>query len=192
MHCVVVHTIPSASDRAAQSDAARNALHHALRHLDVLTPGPPGQLHLVRGPRGKPAVALEGVAVSLSHTPSLAVAAASIGTGQIGVDVEACRPLSEAGLRASILSPRERATPDLLRAWVRKESVSKATGDGLWADARLINVDSAGAVGPVIPYPGQTLYGWVQNIDVGAAHRAAITVLDVPRPPNVLVIALDD
>jgi 4'-phosphopantetheinyl transferase len=96
------------------------------------------------GPNGKPALSgrfLDALTFNVSHSHELALVA--IGTGpEMGVDVEAVRPLEDANDIASrFFSPREaerlRSLPDAARmdaffeCWTRKEAYLKALGSGL-------------------------------------------------------------
>jgi 4'-phosphopantetheinyl transferase len=84
-------------------------------------------------PHGRPRVVGAGLHVSVSHAGDR-VAVAITAAGPVGVDVESGGSVP-ADLGRYLLGPGESATGtrDLLRYWVRKESVVKATGDGLRA-----------------------------------------------------------
>jgi 4'-phosphopantetheinyl transferase len=99
----------------------------------------------------KPKLQVDGAATlfaNLSHTSGMALVGVSR-TAEIGVDVEAVRPMQDlAGLAASTMTLRERAaiaaaaTPELLfvRLWARKEALLKAHGIGLGAPLTEIDV----------------------------------------------------
>jgi 4'-phosphopantetheinyl transferase len=102
-----------------------------------------GAIEFRYGPHGKPFLAHEqwGLRFNLAHAGGLAVCALARG-GELGVDVERVRPLSDAeAVARSNFSPRENAAlaalpeGDRLRgffeAWTRKEAFLKALGDGL-------------------------------------------------------------
>ncbi|BDZ51902.1 hypothetical protein GCM10025867_41430 [Frondihabitans sucicola] len=80
-------------------------------------------------PHGKPFVA-RGPRFSLSRSGGWA--ALAIGdTGELGIDLEAAQDHERlAPLRDSLLAPGE-SSDDLLRTWVRKEALLKASGEGL-------------------------------------------------------------
>jgi 4'-phosphopantetheinyl transferase len=105
----------------------------------------PGALEFVPGPHGKPALAVDKLAVpiefNLSHSGMHLVVALSRGV-PVGVDVETIRPLQRLDLLTRrCLSLVERAELEALpeqirsagffRFWVRKESLGKAVGAGI-------------------------------------------------------------
>lgn len=105
--------------------------------LDAL----PESIEFVYGREGKPALAerfaRSGWRFNLSHCGELAVYAFSR-AGEVGVDVEAIRPVDEAdAIAARFFAPEERlacktSSPgDFLRIWTRKEALAKGLGDGL-------------------------------------------------------------
>ncbi|MGD2071711.1 MAG: 4'-phosphopantetheinyl transferase superfamily protein [Gemmatimonadota bacterium] len=90
--------------------------------------------------------------VSLSHSRDLGFAAAWCGAGQVGCDVEAVEPRSEAFVD-SYFTETERARmagsdlrPDVIRnlLWSAKESALKALGEGLRSDTRRVEVTGVG------------------------------------------------
>jgi 4'-phosphopantetheinyl transferase len=107
---------------------------------------------IVRGERGRPKLdGIDGIDFNISHTDDVALIGIADGT-QIGVDIErADREVNADGLARKFLTPAERATlaplpPDarrarFLRYWTCKEAMSKATGDGISAPFRRIEVD---------------------------------------------------
>jgi 4'-phosphopantetheinyl transferase len=111
--------------------------HWALRILlGDATETAPGDVRLLHeactacgGDHGRPYVQ-GGPHFSLSRSAGWAAIALSPGT-PVGVDLEVRRPEAELEpLRAQLLSPDERSD-DLLRTWVRKEALVKASGEGL-------------------------------------------------------------
>jgi 4'-phosphopantetheinyl transferase len=104
----------------------------------------PEAVELVYGARGKPALANASscsLRFNVSHCADLAVYALSSGC-EVGIDVEAIRPLPDADdLAARFFSPREQADYRALRrrerplgffqCWTRKEAFVKALGEGL-------------------------------------------------------------
>lgn len=105
----------------------------------------PGRLEFRYGRQGKPELAgpagVPPLRFNLAHSRDLALLAVVQGR-QVGIDMEAIRPLADADrIIARFFSPRERAAylslpeperPDaFFRAWTRKEAYLKATGLGL-------------------------------------------------------------
>ena len=116
--------------------------------LDV----PPAAVPIVRGDRGRPKLdGIDGIDFNISHTDD----AALIGIAhcvRIGVDIERVdRDVNADGLARKFLTPAEQATlaplsaderrVRFLRYWTCKEAMSKATGDGLAALFRELEVD---------------------------------------------------
>jgi 4'-phosphopantetheinyl transferase len=113
---------------------------------------PPGSLELRAGAHGKLfLVGHDAIApgFNLSHSGDLATVALVRGR-QVGIDIEAVRPLTDAALLARrILGPRElqeyekladaRRATTLLAAWTRKEAVLKAAGTGVSGHLRSID-----------------------------------------------------
>jgi 4'-phosphopantetheinyl transferase len=104
----------------------------------------PGSVRLISGAHGKPALADAGptsLRFTLSHCDDLAVYALSSGC-EVGIDVEAVRPLPDADvIAARFFSPREQVAYCALdphdrplgffHCWTRKEAFVKALGGGL-------------------------------------------------------------
>jgi 4'-phosphopantetheinyl transferase len=91
----------------------------------------PGAVELACGTNGKPRLARgSGWRFSVAHCDDVALFAFSL-AGEIGIDVEAIRPIREAGAIATqFFSAREQAL-GFLYCWTRKEALAKALGDGL-------------------------------------------------------------
>jgi len=112
---------------------------------------PPPAVPIVRGVRGRPQLDGDtGIDFNVSHTEGIALIGMARGR-RIGVDVEhADRAVRADGLAAKFLTAAERATlaslPEserrarFLRYWTCKEAMSKATGDGLSAPFRQLEV----------------------------------------------------
>ena len=112
---------------------------------------PPSAVPIVRGVRGRPQLAGDtGVDFNVSHTEGVALIGIAR-AGRIGVDVErADRDVRADGLARKFLTTVEQATlaplPEaerrtrFLRYWTCKEAMSKATGDGLSAPLRSLEV----------------------------------------------------
>lgn len=118
---------------------------------------PPAAVPIVRGRRGRPELggADAGLDFNVSHTGHVALIGLRRTRGRnvrIGVDVErADRVLGSDRLARKFLTSAERKTVEereaderrraFLRFWTCKEAMSKATGDGLLAPFRHIEVD---------------------------------------------------
>jgi 4'-phosphopantetheinyl transferase len=126
----------------------RALLRWALGHALGL---PPRAVSIVRGVRGRPQLATDvGIDFNVSHTEGVALIGIAR-AGRIGVDVErADRDVRADGLARKFLTTAEQATlaplPEaerrarFLRYWTCKEAMSKATGDGLSAPLRSLEV----------------------------------------------------
>jgi 4'-phosphopantetheinyl transferase len=95
----------------------------------------PEAVELAYGRNGKPQIS--SLHFSVSHCDEVALFAFSKGS-EIGVDVEAIRPIREAdAIAAQFFSPLERLVCEMdnplgfLRCWTRKEALVKALGEGL-------------------------------------------------------------
>ncbi len=111
----------------------------------------PATVPIVRGDRGRPRLD-SGIALdfNISHTEGVALIGVTR-NGWIGVDVEhRARIVRADGLAHKFLTPAEQATlaplgeserrARFLRYWTCKEAMSKATGDGLSAPFRELDV----------------------------------------------------
>ena len=122
--------------------------------------------------------------VSLSRTADIVVVALS-DNGPVGVDVERPDAPSFPGVAVTLLHPHESAaTPaEIAQVWVRKESLLKATGQGLRVDPR-DRVDQRRRIPPLIewrarPHADVQLY----DVDLGQrVRRPAVTLLARRRP----------
>jgi 4'-phosphopantetheinyl transferase len=100
----------------------------------------PEAVELAYGDNGKPRLANQALHFSVSHCDDVALFAFSR-TGEIGVDIEAIRPVREADAIAvqffsplehagyAALAPRDRLL-GFFRVWTRKEAYVKALGVG--------------------------------------------------------------
>jgi 4'-phosphopantetheinyl transferase len=136
---------PDAQDRAARFAFPHLRARHVAAHgqmrriLAAQTGQPPRDIVLTTGPRGKPALP-GGPAFNLSHSGGWAALALGPATVDLGIDIEAHRPVDDA-LIARVFSPAERRAHDALapsdrlpgffRGWTRKEALLKALGAGL-------------------------------------------------------------
>ena len=93
---------------------------------------------------------------SVTHSGAL-VGVALTRTGQVGLDVEVATARDYRSLFASVLAadePRPRSLRDFLGYWTRKESVLKATGEGLVRPMPDIVVTAPSAAPRLISYSG--------------------------------------
>jgi 4'-phosphopantetheinyl transferase len=126
----------------------------------------PEAVELAYGANGKPQLPRPELHFSVSHCDDVALFAFSP-EREVGIDVEALRPIHEAdAIAAQVFSPRERSTYAtlaardralaFLRCWTRKEALVKALGDGL--SLPLDQLDAASAPGwrvhSFFPLPG--------------------------------------
>ena len=156
------------------------AAHAALRRLlGQRTARDAGTLAIDAGPYGKPYLAdAPRCAFSLSHCEELALVALA-DDGEIGVDLERVRALSDLdGLARQCLTLHERheleaLAPDdrslaFLRRWTRKEACLKALGTGLHIEPSTFAVSAAEGEQEVCVF---TISGpqWLRVIDVDVA-----------------------
>ncbi len=118
---------------------------------------PPPAVPIVRGIRGRPQLEGHcGIDFNVSHTEGIALIGMARGR-RIGVDIEhEDRVVRADGLAAKFLTAAERATlaplPEterrkrFLRYWTCKEAMSKATGEGLSAPFRQLEVRLGDAI----------------------------------------------
>ncbi len=144
----------------------------------------PQALDYATRPGGKPILADGALEFNLSHSGALALIAVSRDL-QVGVDLEQARSVrDETGLARRICTTRELAhltqaadRDELLRLWVRKEAVVKATGEGLVHAINEIDVLDRHVTGGWLcldlPLVGMT------GID-GDGYRAAVAIPDRP------------
>lgn len=144
---------------------------------------PSGEVRIERscsrcgGRHGKPQ-APGGLHVSASHTAEL-VAVALTQAGPVGIDLErVTAPPWEVVQRCHAAGePRPRSAPDFYRWWTRKESVLKATGEGLYRDPLEVVVAERGP-GPYLErYAGHPLVATMSDLTPGPDHVGCVTVL---------------
>ena len=156
----------------------------------------PGLLQFRERGRGKP-VLRDGPAFNLSHAGGWAalVVAPDNETLEIGVDIEAMRPINPA-VAVKAFSPLEQAEMRRLlphgwmrgffNGWTRKEAVIKATGAGLSVDLHSFDVsllpDLPARVihsrGPLPPAPDWALV----NLDTGPGFCGAVAAVTHGEP----------
>ncbi|GGF17510.1 4'-phosphopantetheinyl transferase family protein [Subtercola lobariae] len=115
-------------------------------------------------PHGKTLLPATGLHLSVSHSADL-VAVSVTAAGPVGIDVERIDDPAPAGLHELLLGPGETAaTPAAFYAlWCRKESVVKATGEGMRVPLTSVNVADLGAQ--------------VSDLSLREGYAAALTVL---------------
>lgn len=154
---------------------------------------PPHAVPIVRGARGRPQLAGDtGVDFNISHTAGVAL----IGIARwrrIGVDVErADRAVRADALAAKFLTRAEQATlaplpeterrTQFLRYWTCKEAMSKATGDGLSAPFRRLDVRLGNTLELADgPDPYQPARWQLLRVDVPPGFLATVALWSAPR-----------
>ena len=131
---------------------------------------------------GRPRLAGTDLHASISHSGDR-IAVALTGAGPVGVDVERISSI-EFGALADVLAPCEQATSkrDFFVYWVRKESVVKATGDGIAVGLNRVRVSRPNEPARLVDYPGRSLRAAAMiDLRPGDEYAAAVTVL-APGP----------
>jgi 4'-phosphopantetheinyl transferase len=117
----------------------------------------PNAVPIVRGAHGRPQLdGIKGIDFNVSHTQDMSLVGIARGA-RIGVDIErADREVNADGLSRKFLAVQERATLDphdagqrrsrFLRYWTCKEAMSKATGDGISAPFRTMELELGGNI----------------------------------------------
>jgi 4'-phosphopantetheinyl transferase len=155
----------------------------------------PAAVPIRRDARGRPHLEGDfGIDFNVSNTEGVALIGITR-EGRIGVDIEhSARRVRVDGLARKLLTPAERATlaplaeaerrARFLRYWTCKEAMSKATGDGLAAPFREMEVEIGSSIAPAKgppPYePGQWL---LRAVEVPPEFLGTIALhsRDVPR-----------
>jgi 4'-phosphopantetheinyl transferase len=147
----------------------------------------PESVHVIREARGRPRVADSDLNVSVSHSGSV-VAVALTRAGEVGIDVETRHPDGLERLGERIATPSERVSDpsDLLVYWCRKESVLKATGEGLRLPMQEVIVSPPGEAARLVSYRGARLDATMTDLDIAGARAAALTVL-TGEPVEVVI-----
>ncbi|NES30238.1 4'-phosphopantetheinyl transferase superfamily protein [Micromonospora terminaliae] len=151
---------------------------------------------------GRPEVAGGGPHVSLSHSGDL-VAVALCAHGPVGVDVEQVNPdVDVDGMLEFVFGESERRVfseiPDrrarrraFFQCWTRKESVLKATGDGLRIPMSNVTLEAPDGQVRLTGFTNHPeLVGTAQIVDLraGPGYAGAVTVLS-DRPVRVWELA---
>jgi 4'-phosphopantetheinyl transferase len=148
------------------------------------------------GPHGPPRLVSGGEEpaphLSLAHAGGRVMAAVST-AGPVGVDVDVEASTAFAGFDAVALAATERAVvarlPSARRpsarvtAWVRKEAVLKATGDGLRVPPSDVVVSALGEPPRLLVWDDAPPAVHLHDVDVAApGHAACIGVVAAARP----------
>lgn len=135
--------------------------------------------------------------VSISRAEGLTVVALT-DAGPVGVDVERSDAAAFGGFDAVGTHRRERpgSTRDRTVRWVRKESLLKATGDGLAVDPTRIRLTGADRGPALLGWDGPgapTGPVWMADLSIGPGYVAAVTVLAAaPADLDLGVIGRED
>ena len=128
--------------------------------------------------------------VSISYAEDLTVVALTR-SGPVGIDVERCDAASFPGFDAVAAHEQESFHDARARTitWTRKESLLKATGQGLTVDPRRILLTEPDQPPRLVDWtavdPPDTSV-WMQDVEVTSAHVATVTVLSEVRPELVV------
>lgn len=143
--------------------------------------------HTCHRQHGKPRVTGSSVHFSLSHSAELVVVALTR-AWPLGVDVEPRLASAPVGLAPRVLSDAEPMSgpEDFTTYWCRKESVVKATGDGLGVALPSVVVSPAYAPPRLLNYQGKALAAAMVDLDLGSAFAGAVTIL-TPHDTTVTV-----
>ncbi|HIK10029.1 MAG TPA: 4'-phosphopantetheinyl transferase superfamily protein [Oscillatoriaceae cyanobacterium M33_DOE_052] len=170
--------------------AARGILRNILASYVGMAPE---KLHFGYGDRGKPYLETTSaggmVQFNVSHSQGTALYAVTLGSN-IGIDLEAIRPIDHHNLAKRFFSPTEAATlaqlpPELqqtafFRAWTSKEAYLKATGEGLAGGLGSveisINPDSPPQLLNIGGNPYLTERWSLQELNPGPGFTAAVAV----------------
>jgi 4'-phosphopantetheinyl transferase len=131
-------------------------------------------------PHGKPRLRGEarGWHASVTHSGSL-VGVAVTRAGRVGLDVEVAAARDYRALFASVLAadePRPHSLRDFLGYWTRKESVLKATGEGLVRPMPDVVVTSPSAPPRLISYSGEPASATMIDLRPEREYVSALTV----------------
>jgi 4'-phosphopantetheinyl transferase len=144
--------------------------------------------HQCGGPHGRPLVPGSGLHVSVAHAGAH-VAVATTTAGPVGIDIERTdRAVPPAG---AVVAPGEPVTrpEDLFVYWCRKESVVKATGDGLRVSLTDVHVSPADRPACLLDYRNQHVPACLTDLDLPSGLVGALTVLGPARVDATVVMA---
>lgn len=130
-------------------------------------------------PHGRPRIPGSGVHVSVAHSGSVATVAVTR-AGPVGVDVEQRAGGWTPALNRQVLAPSERvdSEPEFLTTWCRKESVVKATGEGLQLPLPEVIVTAPDRPPGLLSYRGNAMPAAMFDLHLDRpGYAAALTVL---------------
>ena len=127
-------------------------------------------------PHGRPVIPGSGLHVSVSHSGER-VAVALTGAGPVGVDVERVRPLDTDRLARRVGTAPGGDLAAFYVTWTRKESVIKATGEGLAMALSDVAVSAPGEPPRLLAYGGSPLPAQMADLALGEGYAGAVTVL---------------
>ena len=185
-------------------DRARYVVAHALLRIMVGSHlgCPPERIalsatcHRCGGPHGRPRLVSRArepsLHLSLAHAGARVVAAVST-AGPVGVDVDVEAATGFAGFDAVALAatesaavarmPSRRRPAARVTAWVRKEAVLKATGDGLRVPPGDVVVSPLGEPPRLLSWDAAPPGVHLHDVDVAARrHAACVGVVAALRP----------
>jgi 4'-phosphopantetheinyl transferase len=164
--------------------AARGLLRLLLgERLDV----DPGSVRIITGAQGKPRLdSGNGLSFNLAHSGSDALYAFTY-DGDVGVDIEAVRPVDPVALSKTCFAdaerdellglPPSRRLDAFFHGWARKEAVIKADGRGMSLPLDRFAVTLGGPARLRQPPPGDDASRWrLASLDAGPGVRAAVAV----------------
>ncbi|KQQ96203.1 hypothetical protein ASF72_19105 [Arthrobacter sp. Leaf141] len=127
---------------------------------------------------GRPRVPGSGLHLSIAHAGDVAGVAVTR-VGRVGLDIESHSGDSVDDFADQVLGHGERAEGpgDLLRYWVRKEALVKATGDGIGIGLPHVVVSRPSEPPRLIRYPGRRLHARMADLSCCAGYLASIAVL---------------
>lgn len=134
-------------------------------------------------PHGKSQLPGSGLHASITHAGDLVGVAVSA-AAPVGLDVECDTGvfggldyLSLSKIVLSAAEPYPRTSSEFLRYWTRKESVVKATGDGLNVNLASVRVSAPDEAPALLAYPGRVLAARVTDLAPRPNYPAALTIL---------------
>jgi 4'-phosphopantetheinyl transferase len=130
------------------------------------------------GPHGKPSIVGVDLHVSVSHSGGK-VALAVTRAAPIGVDIEVVGEHDIEELARLVLTPDEKVSrvEDFFTYWCRKESVIKATGDGLRVPLKQVVVSPVDQRAALVSYRGAPLATSMRDLRIEPGYAAALTLL---------------
>lgn len=129
---------------------------------------------------GRPNVPYRDIWISISHAGRL-VGVSISQAGPVGIDVEPVETRDLREIASYILGPEEAgdaSSEELLRYWVRKEALVKATGDGITIGLDKVIVSPPRCPAALISYQNRPgLAAQMTDLSALPSHLAAVTVL---------------